>query len=179
MCEQEDPPKVAAAAVVDHLVPHKRDPGLFWDRSNCSLCEPHHNHEKQRLERLGYASRGAVGGGRALRVGRAGGQTHLNELRGTRGCHRQQTCGAPSWPALDGRADEGGETHLSQAQVRCNHPRCRDGFVGGIGPCLRQAADGIEAVAPQAMATRTATATSSIRNTRHPMAKRTLRSAFR
>lgn len=32
-----------AASVVDHVVPHRGDPGLFWDRGNWqSLCEPCH-----------------------------------------------------------------------------------------------------------------------------------------
>ena len=53
MCMQED--KITSATVVDHIVPHRGDPGLFWSPDNWqSLCQHHHNSEKQRLERLGY-----------------------------------------------------------------------------------------------------------------------------
>lgn len=36
-----------AAVVVDHIVPHKGDPVLFWDRKNNwqPLCEMHHNQK--------------------------------------------------------------------------------------------------------------------------------------
>jgi 5-methylcytosine-specific restriction enzyme A len=34
--------RVTAAVIVDHIIPHKHDPDLFWDRSNwqalCKLC---------------------------------------------------------------------------------------------------------------------------------------------
>lgn len=34
----------AAAAVVDHIIPHKGDQSLFWDTANWqSLCKPHHD----------------------------------------------------------------------------------------------------------------------------------------
>lgn len=40
------------ADVVDHIVPHKRDPHLFWDRNNWQpLCKRCHDSEKQRIER--------------------------------------------------------------------------------------------------------------------------------
>ncbi len=40
------------ASVVDHIIPHKGDDVLFWSRSNWqSLCHPHHNSTKQRLEK--------------------------------------------------------------------------------------------------------------------------------
>ena len=40
------------ATVVDHVVPHKGDRALFWDRTNWQpLCGHHHNDHKQRLER--------------------------------------------------------------------------------------------------------------------------------
>jgi 5-methylcytosine-specific restriction enzyme A len=42
----------ADATVVDHVTPHKGDPGLFWDRTNWqALCGPCHNGSKQRDER--------------------------------------------------------------------------------------------------------------------------------
>lgn len=41
-----------AAEHVDHIIPHRGDHGLFWDRSNWQpLCGPHHNSAKQRQER--------------------------------------------------------------------------------------------------------------------------------
>lgn len=54
MCEAETPPRVTAAGVVDHIVPHRGDRKLFWSRSNWqALCKPHHDREKQREERAG------------------------------------------------------------------------------------------------------------------------------
>lgn len=51
MCEQERPPRVTAATVVDHKVPHRGDQAVFWDETNWqSLCKPHHDGEKQRQE---------------------------------------------------------------------------------------------------------------------------------
>ncbi len=35
-----------AAAVVDHIIPHKGDPGLFWDESNWqALCKTCHDRK--------------------------------------------------------------------------------------------------------------------------------------
>ncbi|HCE39691.1 MAG: HNH endonuclease [Alcanivorax sp.] len=46
--------RVAAATVVDHIVPHRGDQKLFWSRSNWqALCAPCHNRDKQRMERGG------------------------------------------------------------------------------------------------------------------------------
>lgn len=40
------------AEVIDHIIPHKGDTGLFWDVSNWqSLCKRHHDSDKQREER--------------------------------------------------------------------------------------------------------------------------------
>ncbi len=37
--------------VVDHVVPHRGDEALFWDRSNWqTLCQKHHSRDKQREE---------------------------------------------------------------------------------------------------------------------------------
>jgi len=45
---------IQAAEVVDHIIPHRNDMVLFWDRSNWqSLCGPCHNSYKQRLEKSG------------------------------------------------------------------------------------------------------------------------------
>jgi 5-methylcytosine-specific restriction protein A len=50
MCQREG--RITAAGVVDHVVPHKGDQALFWDRSNWQpLCKPHHDRDKQREER--------------------------------------------------------------------------------------------------------------------------------
>ncbi|MHB8285265.1 MAG: HNH endonuclease [Caulobacteraceae bacterium] len=45
-------PRIAmSATVVDHIIPHRGDQALFWDRSNWqSLCGPHHDRDKQREE---------------------------------------------------------------------------------------------------------------------------------
>lgn len=45
---------VEPACIVDHIIPHRGDMTLFWDRSNWqSLCGPCHNSYKQRLEKSG------------------------------------------------------------------------------------------------------------------------------
>jgi len=42
----------AQATVVDHIIPHRGDQDLFWDRSNWQpLCLHCHNSVKQRQER--------------------------------------------------------------------------------------------------------------------------------
>lgn len=47
--------KKVAAVAVDHIVPHRGDSKLFWDRSNWQpLCIPHHNSTKQREEKRGH-----------------------------------------------------------------------------------------------------------------------------
>jgi 5-methylcytosine-specific restriction endonuclease McrA len=46
-----------AASVVDHIIPHKGDQLLFWNKGNWqSLCAPHHNSTKQAIETRGYSS---------------------------------------------------------------------------------------------------------------------------
>jgi 5-methylcytosine-specific restriction protein A len=50
MCEREG--RFTAAAIVDHIEPHRGDLELFWRASNWQpLCKPHHDREKQREER--------------------------------------------------------------------------------------------------------------------------------
>lgn len=45
---------VEPATVVDHIVPHRGDMTLFWDRTNLqSLCTNCHSSYKQRLEKSG------------------------------------------------------------------------------------------------------------------------------
>lgn len=40
------------ANTVDHVIPHKGDDRLFWDKSNWqALCTPCHSRHKQRIER--------------------------------------------------------------------------------------------------------------------------------
>lgn len=54
MCQDMKPPRVTAAEVVDHIIPHKGDQELFWNESNWQpLCFSHHNGEKQTLEKSG------------------------------------------------------------------------------------------------------------------------------
>lgn len=66
MCQQQG--RTVAAKVVDHIIPHKLKDAinsgdraaialaqkLFWDTNNWqSLCIPHHNSTKQRMEKRG------------------------------------------------------------------------------------------------------------------------------
>ncbi|HEM7186427.1 TPA: HNH endonuclease [Providencia rettgeri] len=66
MCKEQG--RITAATVVDHITPHRlRDAlasgdtewiakaqKLFWDKKNFqSLCDPHHNSTKQRMEKSG------------------------------------------------------------------------------------------------------------------------------
>lgn len=49
-CLEDD--RVESATVVDHIVPHRGDMKLFWDRSNWqAMCESCHNR-KSRGERI-------------------------------------------------------------------------------------------------------------------------------
>ena len=42
------------AHVVDHIMPHRGDQALFWDKTNWqSLCFTHHSRDKQREEAAG------------------------------------------------------------------------------------------------------------------------------
>ena len=51
MCQDMKPPRVTAAEVVDHIIPHKGDQTLFWDEANWQpLCFSHHNGEKAEIE---------------------------------------------------------------------------------------------------------------------------------
>ena len=46
--------KVTPASVVDHVIPHRGDERLFWDRANwAALCAPCHSAHKQREEKGG------------------------------------------------------------------------------------------------------------------------------
>jgi 5-methylcytosine-specific restriction endonuclease McrA len=50
MCRKEG--RVTAALVVDHVIPHRGDQELFWDRANWqALCKPHHDSDKQMWEK--------------------------------------------------------------------------------------------------------------------------------
>ena len=52
MCLAEG--KTNAATIVDHVVPHKGNRELFFSYANTqSLCETHHNRDKQRMEARG------------------------------------------------------------------------------------------------------------------------------
>ena len=44
--------KVVKATIVDHIIPHKGNPTLFWDPKNWQpLCKRHHDITKQRIEK--------------------------------------------------------------------------------------------------------------------------------
>jgi 5-methylcytosine-specific restriction endonuclease McrA len=50
----EDIGRVVAATVVDHIIPHRGDMSLFWDRNNWQpLCKTCHDGAKQRQEASG------------------------------------------------------------------------------------------------------------------------------
>jgi 5-methylcytosine-specific restriction protein A len=54
--------RVTAATVVDHIIPHKGDPILMWDRTNWqSLCKPHHDSDKQSQDRGGNKHTQVIG----------------------------------------------------------------------------------------------------------------------
>jgi 5-methylcytosine-specific restriction endonuclease McrA len=49
--------KVTEATVVDHIIPHRGDQTLFWDRANWQpLCKPNHDSAKQAEEANGFSS---------------------------------------------------------------------------------------------------------------------------
>jgi 5-methylcytosine-specific restriction protein A len=49
------------ATVVDHIVPHRGNQKLFWDRKNWqSLCKTH--HDRKTAQESGFTSRKAAGG---------------------------------------------------------------------------------------------------------------------
>lgn len=51
-CSEEG--KTVIATIVDHVVPHKGDPHLFFYGKKQSLCKPHHDKSKQEIEHKGY-----------------------------------------------------------------------------------------------------------------------------
>jgi len=52
--------RLTPAVLTDHVVPHRGDLTLFWDRSNWQpACRPHHDVVKARLEAL--FDRGRIG----------------------------------------------------------------------------------------------------------------------
>jgi 5-methylcytosine-specific restriction endonuclease McrA len=65
MCKAEG--KLRPATIVDHIIPHRGDKRLFWDRKNWqSLCTTHHDSTKQAEEKTG----------RLVGVGHDGRPTH-------------------------------------------------------------------------------------------------------
>lgn len=59
--------RVTEAQVVDHIVPHRGDQKLFWDRANWqSLCKLHHDSDKQRLEKSGQTRTKFTDDGRVI-----------------------------------------------------------------------------------------------------------------
>jgi 5-methylcytosine-specific restriction endonuclease McrA len=54
---------IEAAEVVDHIVPHRDDPALFWDKANWqSLSKRCHDSLKQSLEKTGRIKGADVNG---------------------------------------------------------------------------------------------------------------------
>lgn len=54
MCRQRG--KLTPANVVDHILPHRGDAALFWDRANLqSVCKLCHDSAKKRKEAGGVA----------------------------------------------------------------------------------------------------------------------------
>ena len=52
MCEKQG--KTRPATLVDHIVPHKGDSDLFWNKGNWqALCKTCHDSHKKRLEMSG------------------------------------------------------------------------------------------------------------------------------
>ena len=49
-CQREG--RTVRAEVVDHVIPHRGDQTLFWDRTNWGpLCRPHHDEKTKREQR--------------------------------------------------------------------------------------------------------------------------------
>lgn len=48
MCQREQITR--AASICDHVTPHRGDERLFWEGETQSLCKPHHDRDKQRVE---------------------------------------------------------------------------------------------------------------------------------
>lgn len=81
MCERRG--RLVAASVVDHVVPHKGNPVLFWDATNWQgLCASCHNSRKQMLEQPGKVQPHASWTGGWNRGG--GSETEASELERTR-----------------------------------------------------------------------------------------------
>ena len=60
--------RIVPANVVDHIIPHHRDPVLFWDVANWqALCAPCHNGPKRRQENAERRVQGICGGDAAPR----------------------------------------------------------------------------------------------------------------
>ena len=58
MCARQQ--RFTVATVADHIVPHRGNKGLFWDRKNLqSLCYVHHNNKTN--EEQGGRIRAAIG----------------------------------------------------------------------------------------------------------------------
>jgi len=51
-CARKTPPRFEKATVVDHIIPHKGDKKLFWDRENWQpLCKQCHDRKTAREDR--------------------------------------------------------------------------------------------------------------------------------
>lgn len=51
-CLRQDPPVYREATVVDHIIPHRGNPRIFWDSSNWqALCKHHHDVKTMTTDR--------------------------------------------------------------------------------------------------------------------------------
>jgi 5-methylcytosine-specific restriction protein A len=46
-------PRIVPARICDHVQPHRGDEAKFWAGPFQSLCKPHHDSDKQRIEKGG------------------------------------------------------------------------------------------------------------------------------
>lgn len=61
--ECQDEGRIEAATVVDHVIPHKGDRRLFWDRTNWAACCKTHHDRKTATQDGGFGARRGAGGG--------------------------------------------------------------------------------------------------------------------
>lgn len=65
MCAKDG--RTTPANVVDHKIKHEGDQVLFWSQDNWqSLCKPHHDSDKQMLEKSGVQRTRFDAGGRVI-----------------------------------------------------------------------------------------------------------------
>jgi hypothetical protein len=98
---------ITPATVVDHIIPHRGDQELFWDRSNWQpLCAPHHDitktleesSSKHAVDRDGWPvpnpSRDAIAPAK---------YAHAGYLAGAKSVQTKKSVGIRSHPGTKGR----------------------------------------------------------------------------